>query len=116
MGPLRYKATVINPDWLKENNFKYSRAFSEPDDPVYIHRFPVFRWELVTTLEAEMRLHIKDGYVTVDVYDGSGVTRGVYSPFYYEADTVHRDFVDIIMKNIEKERKKLYLDEYVEEE
>ena len=23
-----------------------------------------------------MRLHIKDGYVTVDVYDGSGVTRG----------------------------------------
>lgn len=106
-GQLKLKATTVNENWLKVNQFQYSRAFSDDDDPVYVHRFPVYKWALVATLEAEMRLHLKDYLVTVDVYDVAGLTRGMYAPFYYEADTVHRDFIDEIMKNIKKECRRL---------
>lgn len=107
MGQLKYKATVYSQDWLKNNNFIYSRGFSEPDDAVYVHRFPVYKWGLVATLEGEMRLHTKDQYVTVDVYDVAGLTKSVYAPFYYQPDSIHKGFVDEITENIEKECRRL---------
>ncbi len=108
MGQLTYHATVYDKGWLERNCFFYSRVFSDPDDPVYIHRFPAYRWGLITTLEAEMRLYTKDGTVTVDVYDGSySYTRGFYAPFYYDADECHKDFVEEVIKTINKECKRL---------
>lgn len=112
MGQLKYKATVYDRDWLNDNGFRYSRGFSEEDDQVYVHRFAAYRWGLVATLEAEMRLHTKDGLVTVDVYDLAGLTRGIYAPFYYRADTVHDGFVKEIIKSIEKECRRLKLVEW----
>lgn len=108
MGQLTYKASKVNPNWLKGNNFFYSRSFSDADDPVYIRRFPVFRWGEISTLEGEMRLYINSLIVTIDVYDGGNtLTRGVYAPFYYEPDSGHRTFVEEITKNIEMECEKL---------
>lgn len=109
MGQLKLRATTVDQNWLSSNQFYYSRAFSDTDDPVYIHRFPVYKWGLVATLEAEMRVHINDKSVTVDVYDIAGLTRGLYAPFYHKIDTVHDDFVDKIMKNINKECRRLQI-------
>lgn len=107
MGQLHYHATRVDQKWLEDNRFYYSRAFSDSEDPVYVKRFPVFKWGEITTLEAEVRLHIVTQNATIDVYDGSGWTRGIYAPFYYRIDTVHDDFVQVITQNIESCCKKL---------
>ena len=110
MGQLRYRATKVDAEFLKNNFFFYSNAFSDPDDAVYVHRFPVYKWGSITTLEAEMRLHMRDWHVTVDVYDGQNtMTRGIYAPFYYQADYGHDEIVTLLIRNIEKERKRLGL-------
>lgn len=115
MGQLKFKATNTDQEWLANNFFYYSKAFSDEDDKVYIHKFPVYRWGLVTTLVAEMRLHTQNNLVTVDVYDVAGLTRGYYAPFYYEADTVHTSFVAEITKNIHEECRRLELVEWGED-
>ena len=107
MGQLKYRASYVNKKWLEDNCFSFSRAFSDEDDPVYIKRFPVYKWGEITTIEAEIRLHIKTYEAIVDVYDGSGWTRGLYAPFYYQADYGHADFVQEITENIENYCKKL---------
>lgn len=112
MGQLKYKSAITDQEWLKNNNFIYSRGFSDAEDPVYIHRFPVYRWGLIATLEGEMRLHTVDGLVTVDVYDVSGLIRSMYAPFYYQADSAHKGFVEEIQESIEKECRRLKLDEW----
>lgn len=106
-GQLKLKATNVSQDWLRNNQFIYSRAFSDKDDPVYIHKFSVYKWGLVATLEAEIRIHLNDGHGTLDVYDIAGLTRGLYAPFYYRADDEHQDFVEDIVKNINKECRRL---------
>lgn len=107
MGQLKYKSNTTSQEWLRNNGFFYSKGFSEDDDIVYVHKFPVYRWGLIATLEGEMRLHIQTGMVTVDVYDVAGLTRGVYAPFYYQADGIHDGFVKQIVENIEKECRRL---------
>ena len=108
MGQLRYRATKVNAEFLKENFFFFSNAFSDSEDAVYVHRFPVYKWGTITTLEAEMRLHTKTYIVTVDVYDGQNtMTRGIYAPFYYRADDCHDEIIDSIIKNIDKECERL---------
>lgn len=107
MGQLKYRTSYISKKWLEDNSFSFSRTFSDEDDPVYIKRLPVYKWGEITTIEAEIRLHIKTFVATVDVYDGSGWTRGLYAPFYYQADYGHGDFVKEITENIEKYCRKL---------
>lgn len=114
MGKLVYRAVNVDPNWLNKNDFFFSRTFSDEDDKVYIHRFPVYRWSTVTTLEGEMRYHTMDDTVSVDVYDGWGLTRSLYAPFYYEADSCHRDFIDEIVRAIEKESLRLGLEKIEE--
>lgn len=115
MGQLLYQATSVNSAWLNDNEFVYSRAFSDEDDKVYIRRFPVYKWDTITTLVAEMRLHTIDNIVTIDVYDGRGFTRGIYAPFYYEADYCHGDLVYEITQNIDKECQKLGMEKIEKE-
>ena len=112
MGQLKYKAISTSQEWLAENSFFYSKAFSDPDDLVFIHRFPVYKWGLVATLVAEMRLHINNGLITIDVYDVAGLTRGYYAPFYHAADNIHKDFIEEIIDNIKKECERLKLEEW----
>lgn len=107
MGQLLYRAFNVDAEWLKNNDFIYSRAFSDDEDRVFIRRFAAFKWGSTITLEAEMRIHSIDNSVTIDVYDRCGLTRGLYAPFYYESDTCHRDFVEEIVCTIDKECKKL---------
>lgn len=105
MGQLVYHASGnIDSKWLSDNDFLFNRALSDEKDRVYVHRFVVLRWGLSTTLEAEMQLHMIDQTVTIDVYDGSGYSRGKYAPFYYGADNY---FITEIMKSIVRECKKL---------
>lgn len=115
MGQMKYKATIASQEWLRNNGFFYSRGCSEEDDTVYVHRFPVYKWGLVATLEGEMRLHTKDLLVTIDVYDVAGLTRSVYAPFYYQPDGGHKGFVDEIMENIKKECERLRFAEWRED-
>lgn len=107
MGQLKYRASTVNNKWLEDNYFSFSRTFSDEQDPVFVKRFPVYKWGEITTLEAEIRLHIATFEATIDVYDGSGWTRGLYAPFYYQADCGHTCFVQEIITNIEKHCKKL---------
>jgi hypothetical protein len=108
MRQLKYKATTINKDWLLENNFFYRKSMSDETDSVYTHRFPVCKYSSIPTLEAEMNLRISYATVSIDVYDGNGWTRGIYAPFYRE-DESYTDFIDQIMKQINKECEKLGL-------
>ena len=112
MGQLKFRATNTSQEWLRNNFFSYSKAFSDAEDPVFIHRFPVYKWGLVATLVAEMRMHLSNGLVTVDVYDVAGLTRGYYAPFYYNADCGHDSFISDITDNIFKECRRLKLVEW----
>ena len=103
MGQLVYQATRSDANWLRENYFIFSRTHSDEEDKVFIHRFPVYKGGNVTTLEAEMRLHTINNKVTIDVYDGTGISRGIYAPFYYRADSCHDEIVDLVNKKIQKE-------------
>jgi len=68
--------------WLINNNFKYSRIFSDEEQTVYTHRFPVHKYGCFVTLECEIQMDVSNGrIIDINVYDYG--SRSLYAPFYY---------------------------------
>ena len=69
-----------NEDWMYKQRFRFSEKFSSHNETVFTKRFPVWRQGDNITLEAQIRITLETGEVSVDVYDVS--FRGRYAPFY----------------------------------
>ena len=68
--------------WLINNNFKYSRIFSDDEQTIYTHRFPVHKYGGFVTLECEIQMDVSNGrIIDINVYDCG--SRSIYAPFYY---------------------------------
>lgn len=94
----------ITKSWLNKNHFKYSSFLSEKDSDCYTLRFPVYRWQVITTIEAEIKVFLQQNIIKLDLYDGQ--TRDIYAPYYYQEfgnyDSIMNKINDAINEKLTK--------------
>lgn len=91
----KYYKKDLTESWLIENNFSYSKIFSNDEQTIYTHKFPVHKNDCFVSLECEIQIDIANGnIVNTNVYDGG--TRSLYAPFYY---TEYEDYT-FLLKSI----------------
>lgn len=76
------KTGEITQRWLDLNDFHYDKIMSEKDNEAYSHRFPVYKYEGITLVEAVITIWPDDdNYIRVNCYDRG--TRNLFARFYY---------------------------------
>lgn len=100
----RYIKRNVTKDWLKQNNFHYSRIYSDIETEAYTYRFPVYKYNAKVILECELVLYEDTGEVKINVYDNNYNSK--CAAFYCESN-VYNKFVSKIEKKIKNEIRKL---------
>lgn len=102
----KYIKSDVTKTWLIQNGFRYNKNLSTEESNVYTYRFPVYKYEKITTvLECELTLFIEDGTIAINVYDYG--TNDKYAPFYYCEYGNYDKMLKIINEKISRELKKL---------
>ena len=76
------KEGKITERWLDLNDFHYDKILSEKGNDAYSHRFPVFKYEGITLIEAVITIWPDDNnWIRINCYDKG--TRNLFARFYY---------------------------------
>lgn len=94
----------ITNKFLEQNNFRYSKTFSDNTDSIYIYRFNVWRYGNAGILEGEIMLNSSTGELNVGCYDYG--TRYAYASWYCRKYGKN-EIVDIIDEKIQNELNKI---------
>lgn len=95
---------------LDEAAWYYNKYLSEEyEEPVFIHRFPVYKYNKTTLLEGEFILYKDRTKIKINVIDRADGT--LYTPFYIYEYGNYEPLLKIINKNIKQEIKKLGITE-----
>lgn len=102
-----YKKENITKKWLLSHDFYYNRILSDESQKIeaYSYRFPVYKYNIYTTLECEFTVILGEPNIRIDVFDYG--TRDRYAPFYYCEYGNYDKILNIIMNNIKKKAKQL---------
>lgn len=100
-----YKKDNVDRQWLKQNDFRYSRTYSDSESDAYLRRFPVYKYGSYCTLEGEVLIYVETGEVKINVYESG--TNDIYAPFYHVEYGNYDSLLKIIDKYIYAELKRL---------
>lgn len=100
-----YKKDNVDRQWLKQNDFRYSRTYSDSESDAYLRRFPVYKYGSCCTLEGEILIYVETGEVKINVYESG--TNDIYAPFYNVEYGNYDSLLKIIDKYIYAELKRL---------
>lgn len=85
----------------------YSRDLSEPNDPIFIHTFPVVKYNGRVTMYCEFVWIKNESRIKVNVYDNNNGCQ--YVPFYVWDCGDYRPLILKINKEIIKELDKMWI-------
>lgn len=101
--PQIYKMRDHSRQYLVNHGFYFKPELSNDDSTIYVHRFPVYKWGSVCTLECEFLVIIETGEVQINVFDYN--TRYKYASWYINDST--SEIVPEIDKKIDEEMRRL---------
>lgn len=84
-----------------DSNYFKNNEFIHIGDGVFIHEFPVYKWNGFITIKGRFTIYDDSNEVMIDVYQEDGRP---YAPYYHSEDS---EVMMIVLSNIRKECKKL---------
>lgn len=100
----------ITKRWLENNKWYYSKMLSTEEETIYTYRFAVYTYGIHTTLECEFMVSYQTKLIDINIFEAG--SRTLYAPFYYQEYGNYDSIMSIIIKNIEKEMRRMNI-EYV---
>ena len=112
------KTGKITEKWLNYNDFQYDKIMSDYDGPAYSHRFPAYKYEGTTVLDAVITIWPSedgsDNVIRVNCYEHN--TRNYFARFYYWEFGQDNEIMSIINRKIERRMNDLGIDIIIPEE
>ena len=100
---MEYKLKTTKDD-LYRKGFSYNKIMSEDGLDCYTVRFPVLKYNKITTIECELTVELQTGNVTIRVFNYG--TSDLYTPYYHHEYGRYKT-VDDIEKAIDSYAKKI---------
>lgn len=75
-----YKLKTTKDD-LYNKGFHYNKLMSDSEIDCYSIRFPVLKYEKITTVECELTVELQTGNVIINVFNYG--TNDLYAPYYH---------------------------------
>ena len=84
------------------NQWRYNKAESTPDSPVYSHTFIILKYNKIPIISGELTWYKNDNKLYSDVYDVQNSS--LYAPYYNKEygnyDAILKKIENIILKEI----------------
>ena len=94
----------FNTKWLFNNNFKYSREYSDADSDAYVHTFSICKYKFLPLYECLLILYADNGEVIIKVQDKN---KNALPQFYYDSQNNYTKFIEKLERVIVKELRRL---------
>lgn len=99
------KEDDITEKWLNEHGFFYDKMLSDKDDPAFSLRFPVYKYERLTTLDGFITIWPSDKTIKINCYEHN--TRNYFARFYYWEYGQDDKYMMVINSNISAKLREL---------